>query len=332
VVSEPFFPPLVRGLPAGISRARLPTPFPVGTVNCYLLTEPPVTLVDPGTLTAASLKGLRALLAGAGCALDDIEQVVVTHAHPDHFGAAAWVARRSGGVILAGRDEVPAIRGESGSRLPPELMTSLGVPRGLVDQVGAAWGAVRVVEWADTAEVEVVPVDDGDIVRAGGRSLTAHVTPGHASGHLSLWSEDARLLMSGDHLLGRIVPLAALEPSPDGGHRKSLREYLASLDRFVSLDPAVVLPGHGASFTGVEVLARRLVVHHEDRCASVRGVVAELGRPTPYEVAQRLLWQADGSRLIQGVAEAVGHLDLLEAEGDVVVDAEGAELRYRIAG
>jgi glyoxylase-like metal-dependent hydrolase (beta-lactamase superfamily II) len=302
-------------------------------VNCYLLTESPVTIVDPGTLTAASLKGLRALLAGAGCAFDDIEQVVVTHAHPDHFGAAAWVARRSGGVILAGRDEVAAIRGEAGSRLQPELMASLGVPSALVSQVGAAWGAVRVVEWAEEAEVEVVPVDDGDTIRAGGRSLTAHVTPGHASGHLSLWSEDAQLLMSGDHLLGRIVPLPALEPAPaGGGHRRSLREYLSSLDRFVSLDPAVVLPGHGSAFTGVDVLARRLAVHHEDRCASVRGVVAELGRPTPYEVAQRLLWQADGSRLVQGVAEAVGHLDLLEDEGDVVVDAEEGQLRYRVAG
>ncbi len=65
-------------------------------------------------MTPASLERLRAMLAGAGCSLDDIDQVVVTHAHPDHFGAAAWVARRSGAVIVAGRAEVAALRGEQG--------------------------------------------------------------------------------------------------------------------------------------------------------------------------------------------------------------------------
>ena len=131
--------------------------------------------------------------------------------------------------------------------------------------------------------------------------------------------------MSGDHLLARIVPLPGLEPSDTGtAHRNSLGEYLTSLPRFVALDPTVVLPGHGEAFTGVDVLARRLVAHHADRCAAVRSVVAELGNPTPFEVTQRLLWQADGSRLLRGVADVVGHLDLLAHDGDVVVEAKGA--------
>jgi hypothetical protein len=64
----------------------------------------------------------------------------------------------------------------------------------------------------------------------------------------------------------------------------------------------------------------------------VRTLVAELEHPTPFEVAQRLLWQADGSRLLRGVAEVVGHLDLLENNGDVVAEAEGAVVRYRVTG
>jgi glyoxylase-like metal-dependent hydrolase (beta-lactamase superfamily II) len=139
--------------------------------------------------------------------------------------------------------------------------------------------------------------------------------------------------VSGDHLLARIVPLPGLEPSDTGtAHRNSLGEYLTSLPRFVALDPAVVLPGHGEAFTGVDVLARRLVAHHADRCAAVRSIVAELGNPTPFEVTQRLLWQADGSRLLRGVADVVGHLDLLAHDGEVVAEAKGSALRYRAAG
>ncbi len=328
MVPEPFLPPLVRDLPADVLRARLPTPFMGGAVNCYVLIDPPVTVVDPGTATPASLELLSATLADAGRSLDDVEQVVVTHAHPDHFGAAARVARRSGAVILAGRAEVAALRGEQAADLRAPMMAAFGVPAGLVGDVAAARRLAGVVEWAEG--VTVVAVDDGDVVRAGGRVLTAHVTAGHSPGHLSLWNDDAQLLVSGDHLLARVVPLPGLEPSGSGaGHRNSLDEYLSSLERFVTLDPAVVLPGHGEAFTGVDVLARRLRAHHADRCAAVRAVVAELGNPTPFDVAQRLLWQADGGRLLRGVADVVGHLDLLERDGDVVAEPDGAELRYR---
>jgi glyoxylase-like metal-dependent hydrolase (beta-lactamase superfamily II) len=327
VVSELFLPSLVRDLPANVVRARLPTPFAGGSVNCYVLLEPPVTVVDPGTVSPASLERLVAVLARAGCSLDDVDQVVVTHAHPDHFGAAAWVARRSGAVILAGRAEVAALRGEDRGDQRSAMMTAFGVPVSLLSGA-AARRTADIVEWA--AGVTVVPIDDGDDVHAGGRLFTAHVTPGHAPGHLSLWCDDARFLVSGDHLLARIVPLPGLEPSSTGtGHRHSLDEYLSSLPRFVALNPAVVLPGHGEAFTGVDVLTRRLRAHHADRCSTVRAIVAELGQPTPFDVAQRLLWHADGSRLLRGVADVVGHLDLLERDGDVVVDAEGIALRYR---
>jgi glyoxylase-like metal-dependent hydrolase (beta-lactamase superfamily II) len=305
---------LVRQLPAGIVRARLPTPFPVGTVNCYMLPEPPVTLVDPGTMTPPSL-----------------EQVVVTHAHPDHFGAAAWVARRSGAVMVAGRPEVAALRGEQDDEFRSAMMTALGVPARLVTDVAAAWRAAGVVEPTDG--VTIAAVDDGDVVRAGGRAFRALVTPGHARGHLSLWCDEERLLVSGDHLLARIVPLPGLEPSGTGtDHRNSLDDYLSSLPRFVDLDPAIVLPGHGQAFTAVDVLARRLVAHHADRCETVGAAVAELGNPTPFEVAQRLLWKAHGSRLLLGVADVTGHLDVLEGDGRVVADADAPAVRYRAVG
>jgi glyoxylase-like metal-dependent hydrolase (beta-lactamase superfamily II) len=328
-VPAPFLAPLVRELPAGVRRARLPTPFAASAVNCYLLIDPPVTIVDPGVVTAASLEALGAVVDGGGCSFDDIEQVVVTHAHPDHFGAAAWVARRSGAPILAGRAEVPALLGRWHDDRRPAMLTALGVPTDLVAATGQAGRWSDLVEFAE--DVDVVALDDGDVVHAGGRALSAHVTPGHATGHLSLWCDDGRFLLSGDHLLARIVPLPALDPAVTGtGHRPSLGEYMSSLARFVALDPAVVLPGHGEAFTDVAVLARRLCDHHAERCATVKAVVSELGRPTPFEVTERLLWQADGGRLLRGVAEVVGHLDLLEETGEVVTEADGAMVRYRV--
>ncbi len=97
--------PLVDQLPDGVLCAALPTPFAVGPVNCYLLPEPPVTLIDPGMYLPDSLRDLDELLHTAGLALRDVKLIVVTHGHPDHFGAAAHVARESGAPIVVGRSE-----------------------------------------------------------------------------------------------------------------------------------------------------------------------------------------------------------------------------------
>jgi glyoxylase-like metal-dependent hydrolase (beta-lactamase superfamily II) len=337
-VPEPFLPPLVRDGAAGVLRAALHTPFAAGAVNCYLLVGRPLTIVDPGTTTPESLDQVGALLAEAGCVLEDVEQVVVTHGHPDHFGAAALVARRAGAPVVTSRIEAPSLRGDHGGERRRALLRVLGVPPELVQAQASAVSRLRdVVEWMDGTPV--VELDDGDTLTAGGHVMTAHVTAGHSPGHLSLWCEQRRVLLSGDHLLARVVPLPGLEPVGSGaGHRRSLQELLDSLDRFVDLDPAVVLPGHGEAFARMDVLAGRLRRHHADRCRTVRTIIEELGHPTPFEVAQRMLWQAEGGRLVRGVSEVIGHADLLELDGSVVAeiapggeDGEEPVLRYRIA-
>ena len=65
----------------------LPTPFHVGRVNCYVLVDPPVTVIDLGTMQAGSIDELAAVLASSGLGFGDVEQIVVAHAHSDHFGA-----------------------------------------------------------------------------------------------------------------------------------------------------------------------------------------------------------------------------------------------------
>ena len=101
-----LLPAFMDRLPEWVHRVSLPTPFRVGSVNCYVLMERPVTVIDPGTLQPGSLAKLRAALNSHALDFDDIERVVVTHAHPDHYGAAAVLAARSQAQIVCGLDEV----------------------------------------------------------------------------------------------------------------------------------------------------------------------------------------------------------------------------------
>ena len=324
-----LLPPFVEALPDGVSRVGLPTPFNVGRVNCYVLVDPPVTVIDPGTLQPGSIDKLAALLASKGLGFSDVEQIVVTHAHADHSGAAAAIAARSGAHIVCGLPQVARLLGPTDSQLRRELLVRLGVPDATARSLITGGDATleRVVGWATPSIVR--GVRDGDTLAAGGRQLACVLTSGHAEGHLSLWDPTSRILFSGDHLLARIIPVPSLESGDGAVRRHSLVEYLAELPRLVALDPTVMLPGHGRAFTDVGVLASRLRSHSRRRSDHIARILLD-GPATPFEVARRLQWQPEGARLVMGLASVQGHLDLLEEAGRVTSDTASAVERYAL--
>lgn len=321
---------LVPELPEGVHLAALPTPFPVGPVNCWLIAERPITLIDPGMLIADSLSVVEDLLDVAGVGVADVDQVLVTHAHPDHFGAAGWVAERSRATILCGRAEVGKVVDAPFDRdLALAVLADLGLPEEVLVTLPAGLQMLRQMIHHPPPE-RVHALDDGDRLDAGGHSYTVHVTPGHAQGHVSL--HHANVLFSGDHLLPHITPNPSIEfdDGSDLGRRRSLIEYLASLDRFVRLDPDAVLPGHGPAFADVADLVTGLRAHHAQRAGRILDLIGELGEPSVYELSRVLFPDLDGMGVMLGLSEVVGHLDLLVADG-AVSRSDGAPQRYAAA-
>lgn len=316
---------LLETLPDGVAHAALPTPFAVGPVNCWLLPEAPITVIDPGMATQESLVALRGFIGAAGLRLDEVDQVLITHAHPDHFGAAGWLSDAADAPVLIGRAEIPKLHAYSGrdvARFSPMLgvLDDFGVP----PEVRAVLPEFRKLIDGFVSPLDddrLRPVDDGDSVRAGGRDWTAHVTPGHAAGHLSLYDGQGTLF-SGDHLLPRISPNPFLEfdDADPPQRRLSLIEYLASLDRFTALDPDWVLPGHGEAFTDLPAWADRVRVHHTQRSEEILGHLHAAPGSTVHDLTGRLFPDLDGFSLMLGFSEIAGHLDVLARDGSAVSD------------
>jgi glyoxylase-like metal-dependent hydrolase (beta-lactamase superfamily II) len=86
---------------AGIHRLAVPTPFLVGRVNCYLIEDSPLTLVDTGPNSGKSLDELERALAEHGHAIEDLGLIVLTHQHMDHIGLVEILVRRSGADVAA---------------------------------------------------------------------------------------------------------------------------------------------------------------------------------------------------------------------------------------
>jgi glyoxylase-like metal-dependent hydrolase (beta-lactamase superfamily II)/8-oxo-dGTP pyrophosphatase MutT (NUDIX family) len=156
-------------------------------------------------------------------------------------------------------------------------------------------------------------VNDGERLYLGGVGLRAIHTPGHASNHLCYLLEDSRMLFTGDHVMqGSTV---VINP-PDG----DMRAYLASLERLLAEDLAILAPGHGYLIGAPRKELRRLIAH---RLAREKKVVASLQKLRAATLDELLpLVYDDVPVRIHGAAarSLTAHLDKLVAEGAARAD------------
>jgi glyoxylase-like metal-dependent hydrolase (beta-lactamase superfamily II) len=169
---------------------------------------------------------------------------------------------------------------------------------------GAPPGVKRVLQ----PDRELVP---GVVVETDLGPWTVHETPGHAPSHVCLHQAERRILISGDHLLGRVSLYFDFGWTPD-----PIGEFLDSLDRVQALDARLCLAGHARTFTDVvaHIEANRSLVH--ERLARVREIVVGHGPITAYDVVP-LLYGEPITQLNASwwLPETLCHLRHLELSG-----------------
>ena len=220
-------------LPFGIRRITTPLPTRPGHVHSYLLPgEDGWTLVDTGIGLPDAQEVWRESLDGA-----EVARIFVTHFHPDHVGAAADVAELTRAPVHQGALDYAQCELVWGNPNWPERIADWFRTHGVPDEITAELiGSGDVYRPFIRFQRDPILVDDGD--RLDGWELVA--APGHADGQLCLLKD--RVLVSADHLLGRISPTVGLWPAsrPD-----PLGDFLESLERTIELAPELALPGHG---------------------------------------------------------------------------------------
>jgi glyoxylase-like metal-dependent hydrolase (beta-lactamase superfamily II) len=140
----------------------------------------------------------------------------------------------------------------------------------------------------------------------------AYETPGHAPSHVCLFQPERRLLISGDHLLGRISLYFEFGYSPN-----PVGEFLTSLDLVERLGARLCLAGHGRTFTDVHahIAGNRALV--EQHLASALAAVRGQGT-TAFEVVSHLYGDTLSERNAHWLlSQVLGYLTQLEAVGEV---------------
>jgi glyoxylase-like metal-dependent hydrolase (beta-lactamase superfamily II) len=314
----------------------IPTPFAVGRVNCYLIEDDPLTLVDTGPNSGKALDALERALADHGRRIEDLERIVITHQHLDHLGLVGILADRSGAEICALDLLAPVLEefgahAERDDELAEALMLRNGIPRDVVSALRSVSRSFR--GWGGSAPVDR-RLADGDRLGFAGRTLEVQHRPGHSPSDTLFWDGEHGTLIGGDHLIKHISsnplisrPLGGRSGEP-GARPRALMMYIESLRETRELPADVVLAGHGEPVTDHVALIDERFAMHERRAAKIAGLIAE--RPqTAYEIAQALWGNVAVTQAYLTLSEVLGHVDLLIDRGDVREVEVGGVIRYQ---
>ena len=308
----------------------VPTPFYVGPVNCYLIAEDPLTLIDTGPKTKEASAALREGLRRAGVRVSDIRRIVLTHAHEDHCGLARSLRdeAKDAEVLVHGWET-----GHRVGRLEYEehrhLLVRAGVPDDEIAAMRRMYEGVRA--YADALEDdEHSELNDNEELQFDTGTLRVVHTPGHTPGSCSFIREADRTIIAGDCVLKRITPNPILSPDPIDPTKRfpSLAEYLVSLARIRSLSPTLIHGGHGEPVTDFEELFNRYIRAISERQANVLRLLPETGA-TAWEIAQQIFPGTDDVHRFLSASEAVAHLDLAHSEGKLQVEISDQREIYR---
>ncbi len=234
----------------GVWRLRLPLPWPgVPHGNAFAVAAGDgIVLFDTGMASDDGMRQLEIALAQAGWRVEDVQLVVCTHAHSDHYGLAAPILERAGCELWMhpawGHIRAIAEDPDAAWDRRIEVARQSGVPQKALElyeqRRGSDPGIAALVE----PDRELLP---GVEVETDLGAWQVHETPGHAPSHVVLHQPESGLMISGDHLLGRISLFFDYGHTPD-----PVGEFISGLDEVDRIEyTTLCLAGHGRPFRDV---------------------------------------------------------------------------------
>ena len=313
----------MRELLPGLYQIPVPIPYPLKTVNLYLLKgQGEVALVDTALDTRAAKGSLELALAELGLCFSDVGIVLLTHHHPDHYGLSGFLEAQGAQVYLHEEEILrghrfwkdPVVFRDLSLRAFLEGGMPLSVLEGIEEEMKKTFERVRPPK-------SPIPLRDGQVLEVAGFRLEVVWTPGHADGHVVFLAEEGWAL-GGDTLLERVSPNIGLWAYT---RENPLQDFLNSLDKLASLAPKVVFSGHFNPVEEPRVRAEELKAHHQARLEALLALLTE--PKTPWALSLALFpGEFTPAQRRFAFAETLAHLEDLRQQG--LLRKEGHPIHY----
>jgi glyoxylase-like metal-dependent hydrolase (beta-lactamase superfamily II) len=318
----------------------LPLDWELESTQIYFVEDDPLTLIDTGVKSRSSLAALESALEELGYGVADIERVVLTHGHRDHFGLVETLRER-GARLECWVHEADAPMVEDFDTVVRARLADVSE---LIREAGATDDVLERIEGDRVdaldqilAEGQATRVDrvlrEGDRVEWKDFAVRVLHSPGHTPGHLLLEDDKAGLLVTGDQVMGQVVPRAetfyvsALPDPADPCRRrprfKGLVELRRSLRRLRGRNDKWLLPGYGGLVRRAERTIRDTILYYDVRLQridrSLRHLAAMDQEVTAFDLRTALFPPDEPLEQIRAqILLLIGALDCLEEDGLVV--------------
>jgi len=302
-----------------------------GPVNVYLFKGSKNTLIDTGMVQTAGI--LKNALREHGLEFSDIDKIIVTHGHPDHFGAAKKIVKAGKAKVIAhAEDRLLIERGHDVSKKKyKNFLKLMGIPLSIGILLRLLF--IFFKRMADNCDVDIL-VREGDEIEIGKYEAKIIETPGHSKGSISIFLEKERILFCGDTIIEHITPNAfiMMDEREILPVRLSQEEFYESLAKIKCFSPLMIYSSHGKEISDIDKIVAEYEKAFAERKENVLSLVHS-GEKNVYRIA-RLLFPEIGSlrlplEIFLSISEVYTTIQVLQKEGKISLNIRNGLLEVK---
>lgn len=287
-----------------------PLPFRLNHVNCFLAEgKEGHVVIDTGLHRKETIALWEDVLQNK-----EVEDILITHYHPDHFGYAGKLQERSDANVSMSRIDATNSQAAWGKDLLTNLLDKYrqcGIP----EETSQA-----MLQNTEDFIPRVTPFpkvnhfyEEYERFKIGKYEYEVIFTPGHSDGLVTFFNEEKKVLLSTDHILPRITPNISYWFY---GDQNPLKTYIQSLEKVRKLDAEYVIPSHGKPFYDANQRIDEIIAHHEERLDATLAHVPK--HPTVHTLCEALFdFELTVHETRFAIGETIAHLEYLKQRGEV---------------
>jgi len=304
------------------------------TVNAYLIKGDEVVLIDSGEHTKESYLALVDGLGQNGIKVQDLDRLILTHAHVDHIGMAERVADQANATVWVSEKVYdwavdPSSKWDRRKSLMlPCLMEYFdhNVRHMISDGYNQMMGDVQKV-WDPISKERIKIFNSEGQMEIDGKQWRVLYMPGHSATQSTFLHEESGAYLSADMLL-RITPTPVIEPSlNDPSQReKGILQMLESYTRLQSFDIGTTYPGHYEIFDNAQDVILRQLNRIDQRVSQSLDIIKQ-GTNSFLDIFNVLY---EGRFHMPALIMLIGYLDILEDQGSIQQVKRDGVLRIEV--
>lgn len=305
---------------------ELESPYSEGLVNAFLAIGNKITLIDTGNSGEEFFNKLKKQLNHHSMQIRDIDQIILTHTHPDHSGGVHHLQKEAEIPVYVHEKAFSYVYGGiRGFEREEAFFADFLIKCGAGSLQKELKRGYQEVNWE-----HVNFLKDGDKLLLGDEYFDVVYVPGHSQSDILIWNPEKGDAFIGDHLLKLFSVNAFIEPpGPSEKERpKPLLQYRNSLEKIKKLPLKKIFPGHGEVYSNHVTIIEKRLADQEKRCSQIYNMLCREEK-TILEISRELYPRLKGSSIFFGLSQIQGHLDLLEERNRVCSVYLGGAAKYR---